>query len=331
MCICADTVNDISKTKIASFHVGYSLDSGKTIIPSQLIVYSAMVDSVSKSNAFILPVHNPGNDPKKIIPLDFSRLPDFLTNTKNIFERWYPEENILFSYSTNTFEMKNNSYLPVHKVGDYQFSIMPTKYDFDRVDKSKLNINPAAQVSIDAHPDEYSFIVYQFFQKGKLDVTPFGYLCKPSTENTMIIPTIHGHPHENLPDVGIKYIPNMFINYKPKFEDYADFDHEIYGLVKITENNGKINKKDNKDIDNLLKKIECDYLNRHIRLYAPKNFSPQKIKIKGNKINRNMEINPFGYKIMDDLVNDAKDKDLFRSDRMMYANSGSISSSVAQF
>ena len=34
MCIVADDINDVSKTKIASFHVAYSLDDGKTIIPS---------------------------------------------------------------------------------------------------------------------------------------------------------------------------------------------------------------------------------------------------------------------------------------------------------
>ena len=49
MCIEADSVNDVSKTKIASFHVAYTLDNGVTIIPSQLVIYAANVDSMANT------------------------------------------------------------------------------------------------------------------------------------------------------------------------------------------------------------------------------------------------------------------------------------------
>lgn len=98
MCIVADSVDDVSKTKIASFRVAYTLDNGKTVVPSQLVVYSANVDSLVANNAFILPVHT---------------------------------------------------------VGDYQFSMMPLKTDFDRLDCTKLNINPEARASIDIHFNDY--------------------------------------------------------------------------------------------------------------------------------------------------------------------------------
>ena len=33
MCIVADEVEDVSKTKIVSFHVGYSYDNAQTVVP----------------------------------------------------------------------------------------------------------------------------------------------------------------------------------------------------------------------------------------------------------------------------------------------------------
>jgi hypothetical protein len=177
MCIIADSVGDVSKTRIASFHTAYTLDGGKTIIPSQLIVYAANVDSNTATNAFILPVYNPGNNYQKIIPLDFSKLPDFFSNVNEIFDRWFPSKN----WADRTLSSPNGEFaieniLPVHKVGDYKFSIMPSKMDFNRLDRSQLNISSTAKIAIDVHSDDYSFIVYQFYQKGRIEITPFGYI-----------------------------------------------------------------------------------------------------------------------------------------------------------
>lgn len=302
MCIVADSVKDVSNTKIASFHVAYSLDDKQTIIPAQLIVYSANVDSTTNSNAFILPVYNPDNNYRKIIPLDFSKFPQFFDKIDNIYNRWFPKP-VSYSRSNSTLDCFSNSgnFLEVHTVGDYKFSIMPSKIDFNRIDRSQLNISPIAKISIDAHSNDYSFIVYQFFQKGNIDITPFGYLCEPCKENSMIIPTIHGHPHDSVPTVGLGYVPNMFVSYKSDFEDSAEFDHEIYTLVKNSMST-MVKKEDVVDIDKILRNINMDYMNRKIRVFAPKSFVPNRFTIKGYKPNRNLFVNSDNYNFINDLV-----------------------------
>jgi hypothetical protein len=312
MCIVADDIKDVSKTKIASFHVAYTLDDGKTIIPSQLIVYSANVNSNKNTNAFILPVYNPGNNYHKIIPLDFSKMADFFTNVKNIYNRWYPDEMLISQSYSRSNSYSNNNILAVHKVGDYKFSIMPSKMDFNRLDRSQLNVSPAAKSAIDVHSDDYSFIVYQFYQSGQLEIMPFGYLCEPCREHAMVVPTIHGHPHDNVPILGLGYVPrtgqtfsSIYSSYGSDFENSAEFDHEIYTLVKNSEqNNNTINKTDVIDMDKLLKNITTDHMTRKIRVYVPKTFIPKKIKINGYNINRNILIKTDGYIFVKDLMID---------------------------
>lgn len=305
MCIVADSVKDISGTKIASFHVAYTNTDKDHIMPAQLIIYSANVDSLTNSNAFILPVYNPGNITENIIPLDFSKIPDFFIDLERIFDRWFPKKTLRMGQAfTNSYDSNNDSFLEVHRVGDYKFSIMPSKMDFNRIDRSQLNINPLAKVAIDVHSQDYSFIVYQFFQKGKIDVSPFGYLCPPAGNNTMLIPTIHGHPHDSLLDLGSGYTPNLYVSYKSDFEEQADFDHDIYGLIKSSQPNNIINKQDIIDLDNLLKQINRDYLKRNIRIYIPKNFIPKKLKFTGYRENRNLLLDYQGHYFVHDLTID---------------------------
>ena len=297
MCIVADRVKDVSKTKIASFHVGYSFDEGKNIIPAQLIVYSANVNSGANTNAFILPIYNPGNDNRKIIPLDFSHLSKFFYDTERIFNRWFPDTSLgLGSYSAMNSSNGTDSYLPVHKVGDYKFSIMPSKIYFNQLDRNQLNVTPMAKTSIDMHSNDYSFIIYQFFQKGNIEITPFAYLCAPYKENEMIIPTVHGHPHDNIPTGS---------GYESDFENEADFDHELYIILKNRMDKIVNSKDDVIDIDKLFKQIKTDYTNSKIKIYCPRSFIPKKIKITGYKQNRNLLVSPDKYFFIKDLYIDS--------------------------
>lgn len=302
MCIVADSVKDIQKTKIASFHVAYSFDDGKTLIPAQLVVYSAKVDSNTNTNAFILPVYNPGNDYRKIIPLDFSKMPDFFINVSNLYNRWFPSRSRSYGTFTNCGNTNSNM-LMVHTVGDYKFSIMPSKIDFNKLDRRQLNVDTKARVAIDVHSDDYSFIIYQFYQKGKIEITPFGYICAPHDEYSMIIPTIHGHPYDTFPSIGLAYMPNIYIPCKPEFEDQADFDHEIFTLVK-TFNKINMSESDLSNINELLKNIQMDYMKRKIRIYSPKSCVPNKIKITGYQDNNNLLITTTGYAFLKDLITD---------------------------
>ena len=306
MCIIADNVKSVDNTNIAVFHIGYNLTgSVNDIIPGQLVIYSATVDSLANQNAFILPVYNPSRKTDLIIPLDLSAQDDFFKVLNLIYDRWFPKR-LTKSYSeswdsSNGFEAQ--SYLPVHKVGDYKFSIMPHKSDFNRIDQSQLYLNPTAKVSIDIHSDDYSFIVYQFYKRGKLEITPFGYIC-PSYQSTdtLFVPTIHGHPHE-------MFSPAVYSHMKEGFEQNASYDHVIYAVVKCTETDKKNiipKKNDIVDLDHLLRKIKTDYLNRNIRMWLPKCFVPKKINIKNHEPNRNFIIDLSRSDFLYDLTCDIK-------------------------
>lgn len=325
MCIIADNVKDVSKTKIACLHVGFTFDAGITVIPAQLTVYSANIDSQTNTNALILPVFNPGNNIKKIIPLDFSSESEFFDNLEMIYSKWYdngPRNKEVYSF-TNCFDSED-PILDVHTVGDYKFSIMPSKLDFNRLDRSQLNINPISKISIDMHNNDYSFIVYQFYEKGNINITPFGYLTECNMSNQILmVPTIHGHPHDNT-ITGFSLQPYADASHKSGFEETAHYDHEIYALTKDNEKSfdagpqnllnpnyrqNNLYTSDSSDvlaINKLLKKISTDYMKRKIRLYTPINFIPYKITIKNFAKNRNSIISKNNFTFINDLIVDLK-------------------------
>lgn len=287
-CIIADHVNNVSKTKIASFHVTHTIDGSSKKIPSQLVVYSASLDSAVSTNALILPVHNPNNDETKIIPLDLSKLPDFFMDLEKLYDRWFPKSRSINPAKCLT---TNQNLIDVHRVGDYKFSIMSSKADFDRLDKSQLNVTPGAKIAIDMHSMDYSFIVYQFFQQGQIDVTPFGYLCEPIHPYAMIVPTIHGHPdNEDNEDT-------------VSFEHQAYFDHDIYCLLNCV-GTPDMSNRDVDDTNKLLNNITTDYLNRKIKISTHPNFAPTKFNINCIRRNRNMLITRNGCTSFYDLTID---------------------------
>ncbi len=300
MCIIADNVKDVSGTKIAIFHVGYK--SNETdIVPAQLVVYSAQVDSIADQNAFILPVYNPSGNANKIIPLDMSDLPEFFSDVDKIFQKWFPTPRSKSYSMNNSFDAESSTnLLEVHEVGDYKFSIVPHKSNFNQINRSQLNINPAAKASIDVHSDNYSFIVYQFYKKGKIDITPFGYLCPTYDINSVLVPTIHGHPHD-------AFSPTTHISHHPTFDHTALYDHDIYALIKClpdTKNKIILEKSDFVSLDHLLRKINTDYNNRRIQIYVPKCFMPKKIIIKNMEPNRNFLIDSTDSRFIYDLTID---------------------------
>jgi hypothetical protein len=300
MCIIADIVKSVDETKIVCCHVGYVIGNNNPVLPGQLVVYSASVGNLAQTNAFILPVYNPGNDTSKIIPLDFSLLRSFITDIGNIYEKWYPTKrpgNLTRNASTSY-----NVKLPVSRVGNYNFSVVPSKNDFELVDKSVLKISDDALVSIKVHNDNYSFVVYQFYATGLLDVEPFGYVC-PSFNEQIIVPTIHGHPHEGMTDLGTGYVPNMYINFgSNSFEDHAEYDHVIYALIKTDHDKSKINHEDVKDFNRVLREVKKDYNNNDVRLFVPLNCVYKKEIINGLHENRNLLITPYKTEFLNDIV-----------------------------
>lgn len=285
MCIIADNINGITNVKILCSHVAYRLHDEFT--PAQLVVYAANIDT-SVTNALIFPVYNPGNDATKIIPLDLSHLPYFFNETESVFHQVH----------VNT-SMSEDAMLTVQQVANYKFSIAASKMDFNRIDRTQLNINAISKTTIDIHSDDYSFIIYQVFQKGHLDIMPFGYLCPQVTDTTLIVPTITSHPHNMFDKC---YIQSLHVAYKSEFEDVIQFDCEIYSLVKSPTE--KTPREKVKEVDTWIRKIKTDYLKRDVKLYVPQNFKLNYVKLACFKPNRNMLMASDNYQFMRDLVID---------------------------
>lgn len=305
MCIIADSVESVSKTKIACVSVAHSYDNGKTIIYGQLIVYSANINSITESNAIILPIFNPGNDINKIIPLDLSLCTDFFEEIDKLFMSMNPYKN-----SSNEFRSlsySSHDYLPVHSVGDYKFSIMSSKIDFNRLDRSQLNIHPTSKKSIDMHNDNYSFIVFQFYKRGNIDISPFGYIKINEDNDKLFVPTIHGHPDTIAHNYNSKY-SSLSYN-EADFDNMANYDHTIYSFVRNT-NPDMIDNSYSLPVivklNNIFKKITKDYLNQKIKIYVPKLAIMRKNKLDGNYQNRNIIVDCDGYNFLNDLIVDKK-------------------------
>jgi hypothetical protein len=294
MCISSGPVSKIYDTLIASFHVYHKINNKETK-SSQLIVYKAKVNNLEKTNAFILPVYNPGNDTKKIIPLDLSDQEDFFEIIDNIFRYDLPGKGRSKSKKSDSDD-EDGEKLEVHSVGNYIFSLMSSKEDFNKLDNKKLKVNPHAKVSIDAHSNDYSFIVCQYAQKGELDLEPFGYLCSRMSDRAMMIPTIHGHPSNK--------------DSKAVFKNKAKFDHNIYCLTESSKNGEDVTEKGINSLNKVLNKLSTDYKDRKVKISLPDNFIPQIISIHGNQVNRNISVTKKGEEFLDDLEIESEEEEL---------------------
>lgn len=298
MCIVADIVIEVHNTRIFVCNCAYMQTESNDITPVELVIYSADVNSSTKSNAVILPVYNPTGKTSNIIPLDLSACPQILDDIEAQFKRWDPQVK---SYmSTNGRGIETDSFsepLPVHTVGDYQFSIMSSKKDFNRLDKTKLRVNPQSKKSIDVHSMDYSFIVFQFFKGGDLHLSPFGYIAPLSSSYDHFVPAIHGHPHVDSEYYGVPSEHKM----SSPFEDTAHYDHLIMYITK-SDNVKDRRTEDAKSMDDILKNIRSDYLQQEVKILFPNKFTHGKFTLKGNYANRNIAIKNGKYWFIDDLV-----------------------------
>jgi len=289
-------------------------------------------------------VYNPGNNPDSILALDFSSYPNFFKDLKELYDEIFGI-NELRSKNFSQNSMSLDSYggkLAVHKVGDYKFSIMPSKNDFSKLDQSQLNVAPGALTSINVHSMDYSFLVCQF--NGSGTVSPFGYVSKRVPNDKMIIPTIHGHP-ESDQDLDLKeepisfsgftignqfthpnqinsftsmdrmFAPNKSIDKNKShnkshatgvFDEVGDFDHSIYIMAKFNpEHKTNLSNTHYVKFDSMLNKVERDHKQREVKLFLVKGCNPYKKELVGDFKNRNMIVGgPNSLSFYKDLIHD---------------------------
>ena len=183
MCIISSTVESVASTKIFCC----ALEGGKR----QILVYSNAVDTYLPNNTMILPVPNPDS-------VQFLNLKDYSTFFDDCASSFVKPRDHHHLYASRSLSAGiHDSYdpLPVHSVGSYSASIVPSIADFHRLDRQLFAI-PSALVNLlgEKYDDSFGYIVCRL-KRGHHAYHPFAYMHDIHQNRLLFIPTYHIHPH----------------------------------------------------------------------------------------------------------------------------------------
>lgn len=202
MCIILSTVDKVANTKI---YVSPDKENQR-----QLTVYSNEV-ATKYENAMILPVPNP----ESIELLDLSNYPKFFEDCEACFFR-LPTRSIRSAYA----ERSHASPLPVFQVGSYLASIVPSLYDFSRVNTDVFDYGDDLICILEQNYREGFGFILCVLKKGNHTYHPFAYTHSMISPNRLFIPTRHYHPGESY--------------------STADWDHIIYSPITELNNTREV-------------------------------------------------------------------------------------------
>lgn len=188
MCIIQGDTKSVADTEIFCFPSANGRD--------QMTVYSNAVSmhTNSNNNAMILPVPR-GSERFSVI--DMSRDSDMFQKIESCF----PQKRSL-----------SDGFLAVERCGSYQYSLVPSINDFDRVDPNAFRLSPdVRQLFLQHYPRGYAFLVCKIMENQKFH--PVGYVHPLPVGGELFVPTLHYHQ-------GQSHAP--------------DWDHSIYVLGNET-------------------------------------------------------------------------------------------------
>jgi len=177
MCIIADEIESVSKTKIF-----VATNPTKT---RQITVYSNFVNSVVNNNAMILPIPSSQN----VDFIDLSNYKDIFDDCKSSFY----DLNFSLGMRTKSFSMNSKNILPVFNVGSYQVSLALNFEQLSNVNKNVFQLR-----------DDLKKMLYEFYSnpnwgfiicklsKGPEEYHPFAY-SHNIVDNKLFMPTRHFH------------------------------------------------------------------------------------------------------------------------------------------
>lgn len=184
MCIISAAVEKVAATKIFCS----ALQGGER----QILVYSNAVETFIPNNTMILPVPNP----ESVHLLNLKEYSTFFEDCARSFIK--PSDHSHHLYASRSFSAGiHDSYdpLPVHSVGSYSASIVPSIPDFDRLDRQSFVILPAlVKVLEEKYDDSFGFIVCRL-KRGHHAYHPFAYTHAIHHSKLLFVPTYHIHPH----------------------------------------------------------------------------------------------------------------------------------------
>ncbi len=194
MCMFSQPVEHVSKTCLYARGVG----------PTQLLVY-AMSVAASDDLAMLLPLPvAPGVGDEGVRFIDLSSYPTFFTDVRRAF----PVHGSLgFGVSRGGPPAPAPQPLPVHRVGAFEASFVPTLRDFERLDP-RFRLSP----ELWAHLPQYSDFGFAVFKLRRStvpqNVHPMAFAFQRRDPSTLFFPTLHVHDGQ--------------------VHGEADFDHDLY-------------------------------------------------------------------------------------------------------
>jgi len=206
MCIISGEIKSVLDTNILC---GLSDDKQR-----QIIVYSNLVNNITKNNAMILPV-------PLVNTLKFHNLKDYkelFTDCKKCFYNSKTSESYS-NLSINSFSSNSKSKLEVFNVGSYKVSVAQTIDDLERVDTSVFELsNNLSNFMKNSYSEPYFGFIICKLNLGSEKYHPFGY-SHAIFNNILFVPTKHFHVHNTFESINEYSLPsNDYENFDQSFE-----------------------------------------------------------------------------------------------------------------
>lgn len=177
MCMISNEIESVSNTKIL---VAPNHDKSR-----QLIVYSNYVSNVSESNAMVLPVPLP----QTLQFIDLSKYADLFEDCDKCFYNPYESR----SFSTNSFNTKDDKPLQVFNVGSYKVSVAMNLEQISKVDSRVFKLSPGLNQVLNTfyYQPYWGFVICKL-NSGPESYHPLAY-SHQIIDSKIYIPTRHYH------------------------------------------------------------------------------------------------------------------------------------------
>lgn len=247
MCVIQGNTNSVANTEIFCFPAANGRD--------QVTVYSNAVSMADnhKDNAMILPIPR---GYEKFKAIDLSEDADLFRKLDSCFPAPPLPRSLSAASAANASQ---GSFLQVQHCGSYEFSLVPSIRDFDRINPTVFQLNDdVRRLLASQYPRDFAFLVCKITENKKFH--PVGYIHPMPADGQLFVPTLHFHQGHSEP-----------LN--------PDWDHDIYVL------GNDVIGRPARDFA-ALKQVSS--LKRYMCLSQPEKL--RKIQIKGHFTNRDITV-----------------------------------------
>ncbi len=216
MCMFAQPVESVNSTSI------FARSSSSS---RQFIVYSMNL-ATKTDNAMVLALPTPGgagDDAVRFINLE--SYPDFFTDMRNGF----PATTQTTPSLELSFDLEVVSTLPVHEVGEYEASFVPTVHDWQRLDE-RFRLSRNAWDTLPGKYQDFGFAVFQVKASSSTQhFHPMAFEFSRSTPDRLFFPTVHVHDGRYHQEALFDHVLYMQCDQNEYRRVRTDIDPGVYG------------------------------------------------------------------------------------------------------